>query len=126
MRCPNCNKFVSFDEPNVESSDVEVSPTGDVMYTADIELCCAECGTQLKTGQVEPYETVIDHDVEKECELSAEIVMEEGNVRTEGSGRYVKTFYGVRADIKIVCTCGFETNLELTSHVQASAMDEVV
>lgn len=64
MRCPDCNKFVSFDEPQVELSDEgcevdvpEAVPGPDTKtrpvnfhFTAEARLVlpCGECGTELK------------------------------------------------------------------------------
>jgi hypothetical protein len=51
MRCPDCNKFVSYDEPEVEVNSVDLEQTKDgVQATADLRvvLKCADCGTELK------------------------------------------------------------------------------
>lgn len=49
MRCPDCNKFVPFDEGNVDEVEVEIDEdTGTVSITGRVVLPCAECGTELK------------------------------------------------------------------------------
>lgn len=50
MRCPDCNKFVAFEEGNVENLEAEVdSESGSVQVTGEMTLPCAECGTELKS-----------------------------------------------------------------------------
>jgi len=46
-RCPDCNKFVSYDDGDVDvqSEDVE---SGEVRVEVRIVKTCAECGTELK------------------------------------------------------------------------------
>lgn len=69
MRCPNCNKFVSYDgsEEPEESGEFEVAHTGDrsvtVTGSADRLLNCADCGTELKRGNLEfDIDVVIEHE----------------------------------------------------------------
>jgi DnaJ-class molecular chaperone len=53
MRCPQCNKFVSFDtdaEPEEESTDVDGT---DFTATYRRVLMCAECGDELKEASIE-------------------------------------------------------------------------
>lgn len=47
MRCPDCNKFVSYDEPEAESNSVGVDGD-DLSLETVVRLNCAECGTALK------------------------------------------------------------------------------
>ena len=61
-RCPDCNKFVSYDDGDVDvqSEDVE---SGEVRVEVRIVKTCAECGTELKEATLElhgPFE----HDCE--------------------------------------------------------------
>jgi hypothetical protein len=49
MRCPECSKFVAYDDgtdPEVDS--VEVDEDGNVSGNVRIVLTCAECSTELK------------------------------------------------------------------------------
>ncbi len=49
MRCPDCNKFVAFDDGNVDEVEVELDEdTGTVGISGRVVLPCAECGTELK------------------------------------------------------------------------------
>lgn len=47
MRCPSCNKFVPFDEPEVEVTNSDVNDTS-LDIEARIVLKCADCGEELK------------------------------------------------------------------------------
>lgn len=64
MRCPDCNKFVSFDEPAVEMEDPEIS-SGSVTASARVALNCAECGTELAEATFD-LETEFEHECEDE------------------------------------------------------------
>jgi hypothetical protein len=46
MRCPDCNKFVSFDEPEIEGDDPDIVGTA-VSGNVRIVLKCADCGGEL-------------------------------------------------------------------------------
>lgn len=49
MRCPDCNKFVSYDDSNEpEADDADIDAEGHVTGTVRVYLTCAECGTDLK------------------------------------------------------------------------------
>lgn len=72
MRCPNCNKFVSYDtevEPDVVS-DPEVAETT-LVVTVRRVLSCAECGDELKEAELEVeqelefFRSIEQPDVEK-------------------------------------------------------------
>jgi hypothetical protein len=57
MRCPDCNKFVSFDEADPEVNDLDVSDNGSVTASVRIVNTCAECGTELKEAMLELEES---------------------------------------------------------------------
>lgn len=49
MRCPDCNKFVAYDDTNEpEADDADIDRDGHVSGTVRVYLSCAECGTELK------------------------------------------------------------------------------
>lgn len=64
MRCPECNKFVGFDDGNVDEVEVEIDEdSGAVTVTGRVVLPCAECGTELKELSVdETVETADEFD----------------------------------------------------------------
>lgn len=137
MRCPDCNKFVSFDESDPEVNDLDVSADGTVTAVVRIVNTCAECGTELKEGTFE-FEELVDaegHNGEGH-ELS---VQESGADRTQrsgyfkkgefipASGRYAKNFYGVSVTYTVTCSCGaLSVEDAFEDDMQASSMDEMV
>ena len=159
MRCPDCNKFVSFNDPEpAMDSDPDITPafaddkgntveadkatrvTFGLNGSVVVTLTCAECGTELKQGEITfecdtetfdiPDDFVLDEDSIEWREGSVD-----GDSRTEGAGRYAKTFYGfvfsgaVHFDMKPVKGKGAskhgEVSIEHSDHIQASHMDEI-
>lgn len=61
-RCPDCNKFVSYDDGDVDvqSEDVE---SGEVRVEVRIVKTCAECGTELREATLD-----LSHAFEHDCE----------------------------------------------------------
>jgi len=59
MRCPDCNKFVSFDEPECEVVSSEVVDQS-ILFEVNIQLKCADCGIALKEATAQAEEA-IDH-----------------------------------------------------------------
>lgn len=54
MRCPDCNKFVSYGEAEIQSvEDQGELKGGRIAIEAEITIPCGECGTALKEGRVE-------------------------------------------------------------------------
>ena len=111
MRCNICNKFASYNEPEVEeSSPAEVTSEvsdGEVTFTITgailVRLTCAECGDALKESEVE-YEHTTDPVKLPEGHIvviGSETWSDNGPnevTRTEGKGRGMKTFYGFELD----------------------------
>lgn len=141
MRCPDCNKFVGFEENDPEIENLEVNEDGQVNASVRIVNSCAECSNELKEAtfdlEWEPPDGVFDGHAGEGHELNVE---ENSSERTSRSGyfkkgvfvpaygRYAKTFYGAEVEFSITCSCG---KLELvtgsmTDDVQASGMDELV
>jgi len=118
MRCPDCNKFVSFDaDTEPEVSDEEVSEEGLVTASVRIVNACAECGTELTEASFD-----LEIDLTKEClahiedsekpEDAHEFTVDfesARNDRSEGRGRAVRTFYEVAVDATVTCACDDET-----------------
>ena len=150
MRCPDCNKFVSYDEPQAE--DVEVSLAGKaVSVDATVRLNCQDCGTTLKesTFNVEKeFEHECKPDAERENTWKPDEDFKEGDevfeIEAEGdaegtsrlqttdskgkpikSSRYMKQFYGFSIEPEIKCRkCGETFSVSLTDESQASSFDE--
>lgn len=138
MRCPDCNKFVSYDEPEVE---VTVDPidaaTGEnpsvVGVSVEINLNCQECGTQLKSATEMTDVAVVYPDDLKPCtdedgehQWECDDLDAEPSVRSEGKG-FAKTFYGASLTGEVVCAhCDQRGEVGGTVEVQASSFDEMV
>lgn len=158
MRCPDCNKFVPYGEQDPEldldlsqpseedtkaaledgtgTGTVEANITG----TVRIVLTCEECGAELKEATLD-----VEFDVEvpvnppegtwtDESEWEVHDENAENDQRTEGKGRYTKTFYGAqvsgnltRSYRKADGTCE-DASIEFSwsDYIQASSMDELV
>jgi hypothetical protein len=139
MRCPDCNKFVAFDEADPEVDSLEISEDGAVTVGIRIVNTCADCGTELKEAMFELEEeaAIPDGHLDEGHEL---MIQECGSERTQRSGyikkgvfvpaggRYAKTFYGASVDYEITCSCGEMEPVQgtLMDDVQASSMDEMV
>lgn len=81
MRCPDCNKFVSYslDEEPEENGDFEASHENEntVKVTGEVDrpLNCADCGTELKRGTLEfDIDVTINHTEECEARSAGEWV----------------------------------------------------
>lgn len=107
-RCNDCNKFVSYGDPEIETNlDANIDETdGSVQVTGDVSctLTCGDCGSQLKQTSFDvdenvPFEGMKLTDATHEVEV--ETSSEEGTSRTEGKGRGLKTFYGVNIEITV-------------------------
>lgn len=155
MRCPDCEKMVSYDtEAEVEvTNEPEVSEDGVVTLTVRRVLPCGECGTELKEAELEMEaeaeillrECHCEEDAEAarlageepeayewEAEvLSAEpttdTVTKDRHGRPIKSSRYMKTLYGADVEVEVKCSrCGASETLEMSDSLQASAFEELV
>lgn len=139
MRCPDCNKFVSFNEEDPEVQSIDIDETGQVTIEVRIVNACADCGQELKdvtfTLEADHADDVKDH-IGKGHEL---LIDEDGNERTQRSGyfkkgkfipaygRYAKSFYGASVNYTIACSCEkLSVSGMAEDDVQGSAMDELV
>jgi hypothetical protein len=153
MRCPDCNKFVAYDEAEPEISDS--SPTVDVQgESASVQVevrivnNCQECGAELKEYT---FDTTVDFDADVSAhegeghELSCEVGGESRDtdsypkpkeVKDRKTGkmkmkypnpRYTRTLYGFTATATLSCSCGELTEeKEFSDFIEASSMDELV
>jgi hypothetical protein len=139
MRCPDCNKFASMDSDSDPEITLDVDDRGVVTGSVHIDNNCGDCGTTLKTADIdveEDFSDVIEGHIEEVTkngeheateegyELTVEFENEERAVRTEGKGRGARTYYGAQFTIKLHCSCGAEWSRDVTAEVQASAMEE--
>jgi len=147
MRCPECGKFATYGEPQVEVQDFGVS---DERATAEVAvtLVCGEDDTELKQGTVEA-----SAEIEHTCELEAVVAHLLTTVEPEKLGtddvdkavadrefeatdctaealegaRGKKNLYGATVTWTLECSaCG--EGVEVTGEIEeeASAFEEVV
>ena len=143
MRCPNCNKFVSYDDPpTVDISDTRIEDDT-VTVELRVVLMCAECsGEELKETNSE-VEISIDHDCGKPpAEGETEQFEIEDEFEGEGtsrlqttdrrgkpiqSPRYMRTYYGADVHGSVKCVrCGEVMKRSGSFEEQASFFDELV
>lgn len=135
MRCPTCNKFAAYDDSAEPEVEVTLEDDGTFNGTARIVLTHDECGEELKEGSFEfdgeiPEAVLNEHKGDGHS-LDIEADGSELTVRTEGSGRYMKTFYGYSTNVDVTCSCQasrFESlwSMPFDEDMQASHMDELV
>ena len=132
-RCPDCNKFVSYEEeaPEVE---LEVDAEGMVTGTVRIVNACGECGTELREATFEvdgPEYGLTAEQLAKHAgqghSLEVEEQSSERTDRQEGKGRYAKKFYGYDLAFRVTCSCveGLKVEGSCNDDIQASSMDEL-
>lgn len=138
MRCPDCNKFVPYDEPEVEIQESSISGT-QASINARVVLKCAECGSELKDSEIQA-DVDIEHDCPKlkdpDFEWDNEPVNGEPSERTQTTdrngkpikySRYMKRFYGFTASGSVRCQgCNELIDLEFEGEEQASGFNELV
>lgn len=140
MRCPSCNKFVSFDaesDPEIDGEDVDKE--GNVTASVRIVNNCADCGEELKEAtfdlEVDLTEACKEHvnaEGETKHVLTVEIEASGRTERTDGKegtpSRYRRHYYGAEASIKVSCECDadFEAKADWKDEIQGSSMDELV
>lgn len=145
MRCPDCNKFVSFDsETDPEISDEAVAEDGTVTANVRIVNNCSECGTELKEATLEldlpADKELIAHiakcpDAKKPDGLTVDEISGSRTdriQRTDRHGkpirnpRYMRRYYGADITASVACACGETIQLHGQVETQASGMEELV
>jgi hypothetical protein len=133
MRCPDCNKFVSYDEQEPEITDIDID--GDVVRgSVRVVLPCAECGTDLKECEMEfeigikQQPTAGEWEIDdSSAELSSRTVDKDRHGKQIKNARYMKTMYGASIKVTLKTEAVEEEFLELECEVEeaASAFEEV-
>lgn len=132
MRCPDCNKFAAYNDSTDPEVEIELADDGTFSGTVRVVLTHDECGTELKEASFDfegeiPEDIVAVHKGDGHS-LDLESGDAELTSRSEGKGRYAKTFYGYRASFDLACSCNGAEGLwstEFTDDMQASHMDEL-
>ena len=144
MRCPDCNKFVSFDTDSDPECDVSVNNEGMVTVQTRIVNTCAECSQELTeatfdievdlTGPVSEHRaTCAECQTSKEdLEASAEGTRLDRRQTHDRHGkpiknpRYQKQFYGAEVTVDLQMPCGEIVQGTASDEIQASGMEELV
>jgi hypothetical protein len=131
VRCPDCGKMASYDEPEVEMDNTEVDSDGNVTVEGRMTLRSACCNSDLKEwafcleGQVEHV-----HEEGKEApDFGADDVEVTASDYYDNPGRpmrYRRHIYAAETTVNVTCVCGFKTEVELKDENQASGFDELV
>lgn len=139
MRCPDCNKFVSFGEAECENESVDTSGSN-VEVQVTVNLPCGDCGTTLKSASIEA-----SGEIEHTCPGS-EREGPDFEVEDEGSpsgtdryqttdrhgkpiknSRYMRHYYGFETEVEVKCNrCGETVTVQVSGEEQASAFEEQV
>lgn len=134
MRCSNCNKFAAYDDGIEPEVEIDLQDDGTFSGNVRIVLTHDECGEELKEASFDfdgeiPGEV---KDAHKGDGHSLDLTADGGELssRTEGSGRYMKTFYGYDVMVELGCDCqerGAESlwSQSFSDDIQASHMDEL-
>lgn len=138
MRCPTCNRMVSFDEPRVEVESEDLDQESmTVTGTVGVTLPCVDCGTELKGTSLD-YEVCFNHSCDGKSEEETELQEvtadpmdrfedKDRNGKPIKNPRYQKHYYGATVTATIVCgKCGETIESSVDVEEQASAFDELV
>jgi len=128
MRCPDCEKFVSYEMADPEMVQEVEYDNGNVSAEVRLVKQCADCGAELEETSIY-FDQSADFEHDDEHEMVADADDPESTERTEGSGRYMKKFLGVSISYKIRCItegCNFVYEGTLEDDVQASSFDSLV
>jgi hypothetical protein len=147
MRCPSCNKFVSYDtdvEPEENNQEID-GTTFNASYRR--VLTCGDCGEELKeaeievsydfSGDIEEVEKSEKTETKEEHEHSFEIescdveattgaVTKDRHGRPIRNSRYMATLYGVECQVEVKCECGATASFTTEESERASSFDELV
>lgn len=145
MRCNDCNRFVGYDEQDPEVNDIQIDESGVVTVEVRIANACDQCGTELKEATFN-----LEADMSAECEghtqdtipepkegeepveheLSVEECSSERTSRSDGKegtpSRYRRTYYGVRVEFEIHCSCGKLGAMQTHKQKNAAGIEEDV
>lgn len=142
MRCPECNKFVSFDTETDPELSEAVDADGIVTVETRIVNTCAECGTELTSADFSvEINLAKEVDAHRESCATCKESKDDLSVSVEGSrndrrethdrkgkpiknSRYQKQFYGAEVTAEIEMPCGEVISGSSMEEVQASSMEE--
>ena len=140
MRCPSCNKFASYDEPQVEINSAEVQ-NGTLLADVRVVLNSACCGDELKDCEFQIEEDVTDlhvcpglDEMPEDSEYEVESSDGTGTERRETQDkkgkpinyRYQRQYYGAEVMFTVRCLrCDMTFDLTVDVEEQASSFNEL-
>ncbi len=151
MRCPDCKKFTSYGDPDVD--DIEVTLDGSTLtLSGPLSLTCGECGTTVAATELSAEQDVADQfpsppfepvpegkedDVEYAIEGSPDIEPVDRLEDTDKHGKKVKNprgmrhFYGVAASVTVsrklpgAADANETIDVTIEAEAQASAFEPI-
>lgn len=143
MRCPDCNKFVSMENGDLEVYELSIDVDGTVSVSASLPRNCADCGTELKRGEFQTEDDAGISEAELECKFSKATEVREdelkphsfeieelsSDVSESGGGRYKKNMVGFDLEYEVTCTnegCDLKVKGTIGDVMQASSFEESV
>jgi hypothetical protein len=129
-RCNDCNKFVSYDEPELEIEETD-DDSHTLTVTAAIRLGCADCSTELKSGVIEL--TADLEDVKPPEDATSDWApCEEGEHEWDGrddleieSVETKKRMYGAKVHGRLTCErCQATVDVEVTNEIGAGELED--
>jgi hypothetical protein len=110
MRCPDCNKFVGFDEGNV-NLDIDIDEdSGRISISGEVTLPCAECGQDLK-------QLSVSEEVEGSDSFDSDPLELVKAKLPEGSEEITQAWFDEH------CTVAYEGSLDSSYHEQQQTHD---
>lgn len=132
MRCPDCNKFVSFDadtDPEITDGPEVMDDNLTVRITVRRVLTCAECGAELK-AELELDQMLLEIDSAPHTTCVAEHAWEIEDADTSVSATEERKrghmLYGVEVDGSATCVrCGAHATFHGTDSISGGEMDDL-
>lgn len=121
MRCPDCNKFVAYDDSNEpEADDADIDRDGHVSGTVRVYLTCAECSTELKEANfdldVDMTEVVAAH--HKAVAAAQADKLADAVAKAEAEGADVEKVKADFEEAQEACELEVEVEAELASRTE--------
>lgn len=98
MRCPDCNKFASFDTETDPEINVEVAEDGQITGDVRIVNTCAECSTELKEATLDVDDDGIASQLEDH--RAAMVAAKLAEIESSGGAIAQRTAEAVRIEVE--------------------------
>jgi hypothetical protein len=153
MRCPDCQKFVSYDDPAVDDVLVDIEDD-ELVMSGEVTLKCADCGNDLASASMEAnvelseqFDDAPDAEagetVEYEMVEDPDVTSTDRTDTTDKTGKPLKSsrgarrYYGASASCTVkqiiknkagdvIADRGGEAEITIEAEEQASSFDSLV